>query len=192
MTRPHLLPGSRVYLDTNLFEGVEPYRQLMAELSTEIDRRDIAVIASELIFTELLLRPVREGRRERVADYLQLVQRTPRITLVPVDRRVILRSVHVRADFGLRSMDALHVATAIVHGCETFLTNDERLRAGGQIEVLTLLRAGRGPSRQGLSRPCEATKGGPAGSRHPRTRVEPVPGGQDHPAIANVVSEIAA
>ena len=53
MTLRDALPGSRIYLDTNLyiylFEGVEPYRRLMTELSTEIDRRDIAVIASELI-----------------------------------------------------------------------------------------------------------------------------------------------
>ena len=136
------LPGTRIYLDTNLyiylFEGVEPHRRLMTELSTEIDRRDIAVIASELIFTELLPHPVKEGRRELIAQYMELVQRTPRITLVPVDRRVILRSVHLRADFGLLSMDALHVATALVHGCQTFLTNDERLRAGRQIRVLTL------------------------------------------------------
>ena len=142
MMLPDTLPGSRVYLDTNLyiylFEGVEPYRQLMAELSAEMERRDIAVIASELIFTELLPRPVRDGRRDLVADYLALVQQTPRITLVPVDRRVILRSVHLRADFGLRSMDALHVGTALVHGCETFLTHDERLRAGRQIRVMTL------------------------------------------------------
>lgn len=110
----------------------------MADLTAEIDRRDIAVIASELIFTELLPRPVRDGRHELVEGYLELIQRTPRIRLVPVDRRVILRAVHLRADFGLRSMDALHVATALVHGCETFLTNDERLGVGSQIRVLTL------------------------------------------------------
>ena len=49
-----------------------------------------------------------------------------------------MHSVHFRGDVGLRSMDALHVATALVHGCETLLTNDERLRAGRQIRVLTL------------------------------------------------------
>lgn len=142
MTPPDALLGSRVYLDTNLyiylFEGVETYRQLMASLAAEIDRRDIAVIASELIFTELLPRPVREGRSRLVAGYLELLQQTPRITLAPVDRQVILRAVHLRADFGLRAMDALHVATAVVHGCETFLTNDQRLNAGKQIRVLTL------------------------------------------------------
>ncbi len=66
------------------------------------------------------------------------MQRTPRVTLVPVDRRVILRAVHLRADFGLRSIDALHVATALVHDYETFLTNDERFGVGSQIRVLTL------------------------------------------------------
>ena len=134
--------GRRVYLDTNLyiylFEGLEEYRRSMADLTAEIDRLDVAVIASELIFTELLPRPVRDGRHELVKAYLELMQRTPRVTLVPVDRRVILRAVDLRANFGLRSMDALHVATAIVHGCETFLTNDERLGVGSQIRVLTL------------------------------------------------------
>ena len=134
--------GRRVYLDTNLyiylFEGIAAYRQLMADLTAEIDRRDIAIVASELVFVELLPRPLREGRRDLVADYLELMQRTPSITLAPVDRRVILRAVQLRADMGLRSMDALHVATALVHDCETFLTNDQRLDAGDQIRVLTL------------------------------------------------------
>lgn len=134
--------GHRVYLDTNLyiylFEGIAAYRRLMADLTAEIDRRDIAVVASELLFVEILPRPLREGRHGLVADYLELIQRTPRITLAPVDRRVILRAVQLRADRSLGSMDALHLATALVHDCETFLTNDRRLDAGGQIRVLTL------------------------------------------------------
>ena len=142
MTSSDARLGRRVYLDTNLyiylFEGLEEYRRCMVDLTAEIDRLDATVIASELIFTELLPRPVRDGRQELVEAYLELMQRTPRVTLVPVDRQVILRAVHLRADFGLRSMDALHVATALVHGCETFLTNDERLGVGDQIRVLTL------------------------------------------------------
>lgn len=134
--------GRRLYLDTNLYiyllEGIEPYRQRMADLTAEIDRQDIAVVASELIFTELLPRPLRDGRHHLVERYLDLLQRTPSITLVPVDRRVILRAVHLRADFGLRSMDALHVATALEHACETFLTNGQRITAGNRIRVLML------------------------------------------------------
>ena len=134
--------GRRVYLDANLyiylFEGVSAHREKMRELVAEIDRRDIAVIASELMFAELVPRPLREGRRDLVDRYFNLMQRTPRITLASVDRRVILRAVRLRADFGLRSMDALHLATALVHDCRTFLTNDRRLASVDDLRVLML------------------------------------------------------
>ena len=134
--------GQRVYLDSNLyiyvFEGVETYRTRMVELLSVIDSRDIVVIASELLFTEILPRPVKEGRQDLVERYLDLVRNTPRIQLVSVDRSVILRSVHLGAEFGLRSMDALHLATALVHGCETFITNDRRLARIDLIRVCTL------------------------------------------------------
>ncbi len=142
MTPSGVALGHRTYLDANLYiyllEGIVAYRQLMADLAAEIDRRDIGVIASELMFLEILPRPIREGRRQLVARYLELMQRTPRVTLAPVDQRVIQRAIRLRADLSLRSMDALHVATALVHGCETFVTNDERLNAPGDIRVVTL------------------------------------------------------
>ena len=134
--------GRRIYLDANLyiyaFEGIETHRRRMVELLAEIDRQDVVVVASELLFTEILPRPVRERREDLVERYLELVRRTPRIHLVPVGRPVILRSVHLRAEFGLRSMDALHLATALVHGCETFVTNDRRIARVDRIRVLTL------------------------------------------------------
>ena len=142
MTPPRVVLGSHVYLDSNLYiyllEGIDVYRRPMVALAAELDRQDVSVIASELLFAELLPRPVRDGRPALVASYLELLQGTPRITLTSVDRNVILRAVHLRADFGLRSMDAMHVATALVHGCETFITNDERLNVGDQIHLLTL------------------------------------------------------
>ena len=134
--------GRRTYLDANLyiyvFEGIETYRTRMAGLLAAIDRQDASVVASELLFTELLPRPMKDGRQDLVERYLELFSRTPRIHLVPVDRRVILRSVHLRADFGLRSMDALHLATALVHDCETFVTNDQRLARVTRPRILTL------------------------------------------------------
>ena len=67
MTSSDAALGRRVYLDTNLyiylFEGLEEYRRSMADLTAEIDRLDVAVIASELIFTELLPRPWGSARQ---------------------------------------------------------------------------------------------------------------------------------
>ncbi len=142
MTLSDLPLGRRTYLDANLyiyiFEGIPQHRRLMAGLVAEIDRQDVTVIASELTLVEILPRPVRDGRHRLVASYLELLQRTPRITLAPVDRGVMERAVHLRANRRLRSMDALHLATALVHGCATFLTNDERLGAPDEIRLVTL------------------------------------------------------
>ena len=138
--RPTL--GRRTYLDANLyiyaFEGIDTYRMRMAGLLAAIDRQGVRVVASELLLTELLPRPMKDGRQDLVDRYLELFQSTRRFHLAPVDRRVILRSVHLRADFGLRSMDALHLATAFVHDCETFVTNDRRLARVDWLRVLTL------------------------------------------------------
>ena len=134
--------GRRTYLDANLyiyaFEGIEAHRTKMAGLLAAIDRQEVSVVASELLFTELLPRPMKDGRQDLVERYLELFRSTPRIHPAPVDRRVILRSAHLRADFGLRSMDALHLATALVHECETFVTNDQRLARVDRLRVLTL------------------------------------------------------
>ena len=138
--RPTL--GRRTCLDANLYvyalEGIETHRATMAGLLAAIDRQDVSVVASELLFTELLPRPMKDGRQDLIERCLELFSRTPSIHLAPVDRRVILRSVHLRADFGLRSMDALHLATALVHDCETFVTNDRRLARVDRLRVLTL------------------------------------------------------
>ena len=138
--RPAL--GGRTYLDANLyiyaFECIETHRKPMAELLAAIDRQQATVIASELLFTEILPRPVREGRHELVERYLDLFRGTSPIRLVPVDRSAILRSVHLRAEFGLRSMDALHLATALVHDCESFVTNDRRLARVDRVRVIVL------------------------------------------------------
>lgn len=150
--------GRRTYLDANLyiyaFEGIETHRRRMVELLAAIDRQEIVVVASELLFTELLPRPIKERRQDLVERYLELIRRTPRIHLVPVDRQVILRSVHLRAEFGLRSMDALHLATALVHACETFVTNDRRLTRVDWIRVLTLDH----PDRRFTRNPSERTE----------------------------------
>ena len=42
-----------------------------------------------------------------------------------------LMAVRLRAQFNLRTPDALHLACAQAHGCSAIWTNDDRLRAAG-------------------------------------------------------------
>lgn len=51
----------------------------------------------------------------------------PDVVLVPLTRTVFDRAAQVRADFGFKTPDALHLAAAVEAGCHLFLTNDARL-----------------------------------------------------------------
>ena len=56
------------------------------------------------------------------------------------DDRIFARACRLRADHGLKTPDALHLATALQYACDQFWTNDDRLSraAGGMaIGVLT-------------------------------------------------------
>ena len=54
---------------------------------------------------------------------------------IPVSRQVIDRATQLRARYYLRTPDAIHLAAAIVGGCDVFLTNDYRLTQCAEIPI---------------------------------------------------------
>lgn len=51
----------------------------------------------------------------------------PDVHLLPLTASAFDRATQLRADFGFKTPDALHLAAAIEGGCDRFLTNDIRL-----------------------------------------------------------------
>jgi len=47
-------------------------------------------------------------------------------------------STLIRAQYGFRTLDAIHLAAAVEDGCGTFLTNDARLHAFSGVAVEAL------------------------------------------------------
>jgi uncharacterized protein len=117
----------RVYLDTapviSLVEEVPNYAEL-------VDRRvsvaDVIQVASDLTRMECRVKPLREGNTALLHDYddyfAEVVEE-----LVVLSRAVIDRATDMRARYGFRTPDAIHLAAAVVSGCDVFLTNDYRL-----------------------------------------------------------------
>lgn len=85
---------------------------------------DTALAISPLVRMECLVGPMRSGDRalrlryERAMDLLVLLDIPP---------AVYDGAAELRARFGLRTPDALHLACAQHHGCQALWTNDERL-----------------------------------------------------------------
>lgn len=63
---------------------------------------------------------------------------TSQITIWPVSVAIAERAAHLRAQYRLRTPDAIHIATAMIAGCDAFLTNDLNLKRVQEIRVLVL------------------------------------------------------
>lgn len=125
-----MMPGElRAYLDTNtiidLFEVPGTAMSRALELAAE---GKWTLHTSEFTITELLVKPISQGRRDLVATYESFFEEEPWLTVHPVSRRVLLQAADVRARTGARTADAIHVATAEIMSCAMFISFDARIR----------------------------------------------------------------
>lgn len=70
--------------------------------------------------------------------YRNLLLATPGIVSRIVDSAVATTAAALRARYGLKTPDALQVATALTENCEAFLTGDKGLRRVTELRVLVL------------------------------------------------------
>ncbi len=98
----------------------------------------ISAVGSTLILTEVLALPLRLGKPNLVNDYEQIINNSVGFQLVSVDKKIARRAVELRAKYGLKTPDALHIATALESYCDAFLTNDLGLKRVTEIQVLVL------------------------------------------------------
>lgn len=81
----------------------------------------LAGIGSVLLVTEILTRPLRNGDADELADLTSLLGR---LDLRPVDKSTAELATALGAAHGLRTADAVHLATAVAAGADRFITNN--------------------------------------------------------------------
>ncbi len=82
------------------------------------------LVISPLVRMECLVGPMRSGDR---ALRLRYEQALGMLLLLEMPPAVYDGAAELRARFGLRTPDALHLACAQHHGCQALWTNDDRL-----------------------------------------------------------------
>jgi predicted nucleic acid-binding protein len=79
-------------------------------------------IGSVLLVPEVLTKPFRTGAQE---EFLALRSLIGRVELRPTDRSTAQLATALGASYGLRALDAVHLATAVLAGADRFLTNNK-------------------------------------------------------------------
>jgi len=128
----------RIYLDAApviyLVEQVSPFA---SEVSSRLSQSSVVLIASDLTKMECLVKPLRDQDTALLEDYrIHFNEATDE--LVSLTSEVVDRATSIRAHHGFGVADAIHLAAALVSGCDLFLTNDRRLAAFKDIEVEVL------------------------------------------------------
>ena len=90
---------------------------------------DAVVAVSPLVTLECLVGPLRDENFGLHDHYLRALHN---FKPLPLETEHYARAAELRARYGLRTPDALHLAAAQMHGCDQLWTNDNRLAAAAK------------------------------------------------------------
>jgi predicted nucleic acid-binding protein len=97
---------------------------------------DATMALSPLVKLECLVGPMRSGNLQLQQHYEAALAH---LTVLPMPEPVFLLGAQIRAHFGLKTPDALHLATAQFHNCEALWTHDSRLASAGHGLAINIL-----------------------------------------------------
>jgi predicted nucleic acid-binding protein len=141
------LRGNIVGLDTAPFiYSIEKNPQYINTVRTffqAVDAGEFTVVTSMLTLLEVLVIPLRKHDEQLVQQYRERLFHTKGLKTLQISEKVLESSAQIRADHpGIRTPDAIHLATAIEAKASFFLTNDAKLLNFPGIQVLVLSQLG--------------------------------------------------
>lgn len=120
------------------FEDNERFGPAAGRLLKAAEEGRCRLVSSVLALLEVLVVPKRHGRSELCRMYRDFFESFPNLSVMPVETPVAEIAADLRAALGVRTPDALHLATALHAGAEAFVSEDRRIRGIEGIRVVSL------------------------------------------------------
>jgi predicted nucleic acid-binding protein len=114
------------------------YIDRMEAIIGRVEDTPLRAVSSVITLAEVLYQPIQQGRTDLENAYQDILITSGAFQLWWVNVPIAERAARLRVAYRLRTPDALHIATAIIAGCDAFLTNDKGLRRVTEIPVLVL------------------------------------------------------
>ncbi len=114
------------------------YLPLVDPFFDALDRGAFHAVASTVALLEVLVYPLRQHNDQLAQAYRRMLVESDVLTLFPPSVEIAEQAARLRADFFLKTPDALHLATARQMRASYFVTNDARLPAVLGIEIINL------------------------------------------------------
>ena len=134
------LRGHTVGLDTApLIYFIERHPSYVIKLRSffqAAERGEFRIVTSIVTLAEVLVHPLRNGRRDLVLAYRDVLLQSPNLSAVNMDPTIAEEAAQVRARYRIATPDAIQLATAKLAKARWFLTNDASLPHLPELEVL--------------------------------------------------------
>ena len=130
----------RIFLDTApliyLCEGTAAFSQAVSNQLEQWIRSEAILGTSTLTLLELLVVPKREKNERLATKYQALLADLLTDPPISLDETTAVKAADYRAAYGLKTPDAVQLATAVRHGYDLFYTNDRKLACCQDLEIL--------------------------------------------------------
>ncbi|WP_414693468.1 type II toxin-antitoxin system VapC family toxin [Ohtaekwangia sp.] len=135
------MTGSKVFIDTAptiyLVEQNPAYFEQVSIYLADAIRSNSALTTSVLTTAEVEIKPRKLGKKELTTKFEKTIQSL--FEVYPITWDVAQRFATLRAKYtSLRAIDSLQIACAIHHRCESFVTNDKRLKTIKEIPIILI------------------------------------------------------
>lgn len=98
----------------------------------------VNMITSAITCTEYLTFPYKTGNVSKINVFYEFLGDCG-IPILPITVQVAQKAAEIRGNYSnFKTMDCLQLATACVHNCDLFLTNDKQLRQFKEIKCVTV------------------------------------------------------
>jgi predicted nucleic acid-binding protein len=136
------LKSKTVFLDTApliyYIEENRNYSPILNKLFLANSKGDFLFQTSVITLLEVLVYPMRANEQQLVEEYQNILCNSTSIDIIDLTIEIAIKAASLRAKYGLKTPDSIQVATALNASSDYFLTNDIRLKAISEIEILIL------------------------------------------------------
>src|SRR5262245_58313577 len=95
-------------------------------------------ITSIITLLEVLVKPKRDDNHDAVRDYKDLLLTFPNLDVIAVGVECADVASDIRSRYGIRTPDAIQIATALLGGATALVTNDDQLKQVTELEIVLL------------------------------------------------------
>lgn len=129
-------------IDTMIFiyhlEDHPDYSHATEKIFGAVEEGRYKGVTSVITLIEVLVKPKRDGNLLAIKDYKDLLLTFPNLKIFDLDMKIADITSDLRAKYGIKTPDAIQIATTIAGGSKSFITNDSSLKNIEEVRMILL------------------------------------------------------